>query len=126
MEANTHRLHKTVRASFAHVALVGWWDPHAVEGSGLGRVPAGTVSSWEAGGAIGPQRLPCARGLIHQHHGGVNELPPAARGVDNSRKRSGAGCPRVCPGSGRHGGNAAGPGVQTVLVLPQESEHGTG
>lgn len=119
---NPHRLHKTVCTSFAHVSLVDWWDPHAVEGSGLGRVPAGAVPSREAGGPIGPQRLPRARGFIHQHHGGVNELAPAARGVNYPWKRSAASCSRVGPGSGRHRRNAAGPGVETLLVLTQGSK----
>lgn len=96
----THRLNQTVRTPFVYEALADRWHPHAGEGFGLTRGPAGTASRREAGGAVAPQRLAGAGGFVHQDHRGVNELAPASRGVDYSRNGSVASCCRVCPGGG--------------------------
>ena len=118
----THRLHQTVCAAFVYEALVDRWHPHAGEGSRLSGVPAWPAPHREAGRAVGPHRLSGAGGLVHQEHGGVDELSPASRGVEYSWKRSGASCCRVGPGGGRHRGHAARPGIQAVLVLSREQK----
>lgn len=62
----THRLNQTVRAAFVYEALSDRWHPHAGEGPGLTRVPAGRPGArGEAGRAVAPQRLAVAGGFVH-------------------------------------------------------------
>lgn len=116
----THRLNQTVSAAFVYEALAGGRHSHAGEGPRLMGVPPGAASYREAGGAVTPQWLTGAGGLVHQDHRGVDQFASASRGSDRSGNWSGSSCGCVGPGGRGHGGHAAGPRVQTVLSLTQE------
>lgn len=119
----TYRLHQTVRAAFAYEALVHrGWHSYTGERPGLTGVPAGAPSCRKAGRTVIPQRLTATCGFIHQEHRSVDELALAYRWGNYSWNRSGTSCCRVRPGGGQHGGHTAGPGLQAVLVLTEESK----
>lgn len=118
----TYRFDQIVCAAFVYDALVGRRrHPDAGEGSGLTRVPARSFPCRETGRPVAPERLTGAAFFIHQDHGRVDELSATPGGGNYSRKGGGSGCRRVGPGGGRHGGHAAGPGVQALLVLTESS-----
>ena len=121
----THRLHQAVRAALLYeVPLEDGGQPAAGVGPGLTGVPAGgTAPHGEAGGAVRPHGLVGAAGLVHQEHGRVEQLAPAAQGLGPpAHGAAGGGGRHVAPGGRGRRQHAAGPRVQAVLGLERSEE----